>query len=34
MAIVEGRAELATKDEETFEPQTVVAHLQVTLTGL
>ena len=30
MAIVEGRSELATKDEETFEPQTVVAHLQVT----
>ena len=30
MAIVEGRAELASKDEETFEPQTVVAHLQVT----
>ena len=30
MAIVEGGAPLATKDEETFEPQTVVAHLQVT----
>lgn len=30
MAIAEGRAELASKDEETFEPQTVVAHLQVT----